>query len=250
MITVAFTVSCMRQKYLRAAIDSWASARGSEHARFVFCLEPTPTSFSLAEFTQYVEHRFPGRALVYRNTRKLGCPANTRQAIGVATALSEEGFGAVAEEDLEVADDTLEYLAWARDCYREDPQVVVVCAHARSSRVADPAAVVRASWFNPLVWATWKPEWDGFLSREWGTLPGNDLAWDANMQQRVRDAGKLAVFPARSRVVHRGETSTLTPLPLSEYYFRHFMSDCYAPHYPPQRYHEIAFPDAPGALVV
>jgi hypothetical protein len=243
-VKVAFTVSCARQKYLRASVDSWARVRGADQAQFVFCLEPSG-SFPAGEFTEYVQRLFPrpSRAVVLQSAAPFGCLKNTRRAMELA--LLGDGFGVVAEEDVEVSDDILEYFTWARDAYRDDPKTVAVCAHTRSSKVENRGAVVRASWFAPLVWGAWRDRWDSVLAPAWGPQEGsnNPESWDNKLKQVIVSGGYQAVFPARSRSLHIGELSTLMGTLLGEYVYKASVSDCYSPTYPPGRFFEVPYPD-------
>jgi hypothetical protein len=248
-VIVSFTVSCMRQKYLRASINSWARARGAEDVRFAFCLEP-PGTFPVAEFQGFLQRSFADRWVIYENERVLGCLRNTRQAMDLAQALSQDyagqdGFAIVAEEDVEVADDVLEYFAWARDAYRQDEGTVAVCAHARRSTAADAHAVVRAAWFAPLIWGTWADRWKSVIMPAWGPLEGsgNTESWDNNLQQLLSRTGRRSVFPVRSRSLHIGEMSTLMGTVLGEYVYRESVSDCYSRSYPPGEFHEVPYPE-------
>jgi hypothetical protein len=214
----------------------------------LFALEP-PGAFPVEAFTGFVQRSFPGGAGVHVATRRLQCLRNTHRAMQLA--LAQEEFAVLAEEDLEVADDVLEYLSWAAETYREDKDVVAVCAHARASRVKDSAAVARASWFNPLVWGTWRDRWEKVISPNWKSgHPSNTQSWDLNMQLLVSEHRYFSVFPVQSRVIHRGQVSTQTNWPLSEYFYGQFKSDCYSPHYEPQQYREVPFPSEPNVLVV
>ena len=247
MITVAFTVSCLRQRYLRAAIESWARARGADQARFLFCLEP-PGTFPVGEFTEYVERVFPGRAMVLQSTVRQGCLNNTRVAMVQSLAMAAdcgEDFGVVTEEDVEVSDDILEYFTWARDAYRDDLKTVAVCAHTRSSKVEDREAVVRAAWFAPLAWGTWQSRWDDVLAPSWGPQEGsnNPESWDNKLKQVITSGDYRAVFPARSRSLHIGELSTLMGTVLGEYVYKASVSDCYSSVYPPGRFFEVPYPE-------
>lgn len=243
MITVAFTVSCVRQKYLRATVDSWARARGARDARFIFCLEP-PGTFPVTEFCDYVRWELSPNVQVQVSDKPLGCLENTRRAMEQAIGCSEEGFGVVAEEDVEVADDVLEYLEWARSSYYEDADVVAVCTHARASQVDSPNAVVKANWFCPLVWGTWHDRWERFIKPAWGPLEGsnNPEAWDTNLQRLLSATGRPAVFPVRSRSLHIGELSTLMGSVLGEYVYKASVSECYSPKYPPASFSEVPYP--------
>lgn len=248
MIAVAFTVSCQRQRYLREAINSWAQVRGVQDAMLVFALEPL-YNFPLNEFVDFLKRSFKNWRVV-TSTEHLGCLRNTRRAMELA--LGEAEFAAVAEEDLEVATDTLEYLAWAREAYRDDQQVQAVCAHARASKLTDEAAVVRAPWFNPLVWGTWKDRWESFFGPEWGPQEdsANPESWDRKVMMSMRDKGTCSVFPVRSRSIHRGEVSTQYIYELGRTFWPSSMSTCFQSQYVPQDYREVTFPDEPGMLVV
>lgn len=239
----------MRQRYLRQSINSWARARGADKAEFLFCMEP-PGSFPVSEFTAFAERSFPGRYLIQRNESVLGCLANTRQAMAMAQTLTSaggfgDGFAVVAEEDVEVSDDVLEYFAWARDAYRDDARTLAVCAHARKSSSADAHAVVRAPWFAPLIWGTWTDRWDKVIAPAWGPLEGsgNAESWDNNLQQLMARTGSLSVFPVRSRSVHIGVLSTLMGTALGEYLYQGSVSDCYSQSYSPGEFREIPYPD-------
>lgn len=244
-IAVAFTVSGHREKYLRQALDSWARARGSLDVPFIFCVEPS--AMPVAEFTAWARRAFP-LARVIVNDRRLGCLANTRNAFGQAFAAGAD-YAVMAEEDLEVASDVLEFHSWAACEYAPDPQVVSVCAHARAGKGTDPAAVTRACWFNPLVCGTWRDRWDSYVLPGWAGIEGNDQGWDTNWQRRVNRDARYSIFPVMSRVMHIGEISSLVKWPLSEYFYRISRSECYRPDYPPQQYREIPFPEHLGLLV-
>jgi hypothetical protein len=226
----------MRQKYLRASVDSWTRARGADQAQFIFCLEP-PGSFPVADFTTYVEGKFPGGARVITCDQYLGCLQNTRRAMERALSVGGDGFAVLAEEDIEVSDDILEYFTWASERYRDDPGVLAVCAHTRSSKMADHTAVVRASWFAPLAWGTWKDRWDSVLAPAWGPQEGsnNSESWDNKLKQVIVSGGYQAVFPIRSRSLHIGEMSTLMGTLLGEYVYKASVSDCYSAKYPERR---------------
>jgi hypothetical protein len=246
---VAFTVSCHRQKYLHDALVSWAKVRGAAECKMLFALEPPHGLFPVEAFTATVRQAFPAGAEVHIAAERLRCLRNTHRAMELAFQCGED-FAVLAEEDIEVADDVLEYFAWARDAYAGDSQVLAVCAHARSSKVSDPAAVTRAPWFNPLVWGTWRDRWEKVISPNWkpGEDCNNEQSWDLNLMLFTRDGGYASIFPLRSRSVHRGESSTHLAWPLSEHMFRESVTDCYAPRYEPQAYREVEFPD--GVLVV
>lgn len=240
---VAFTVSCLRQKYLRLTLDSWFRARGVRECKAVFALEPPPRGmFPVEEFSSFAARSFPAGASAPVASEGLGCLKNTRRAVELA--LEQEDFGIVAEEDIEVSDDVLEYFSWASEAYRSDPQVLAVCAHARGARERDASAVTRAPWFNPLVWGTWRDRWEKVIGPTWQAMPdsGNPESWDRNLMRVTKEGGYSCVFPILSRSIHLGQSSTQISWPLSDYFFEQSRSGCFAPHYEPQSYREVGYP--------
>jgi hypothetical protein len=260
-VVVAFTVSGQREKYLRATLDAWSRVRGIEAVRMVFCCEPEPR-FPVAEFRSWCAGKF-SRVFIRPNEERLGCLENTRAAADAAFALGAD-FAVVAEEDITVATDVLEFFTWAQR-YADDPEVVAACAHAfRAGPAAPEGAAVRVSWFSPLVWGTWRADWEGFIRPGWGIevlaaaarehSPVGDSCvnyqgWDLNLRLQIRAAQKYSIFPARSRALHIGETSTLTVPILAEHFYRASLSGCFAPEYKSQEWTEIKREKRLGLIV-
>jgi hypothetical protein len=235
-LTIAFTVSCLREKYLRQALDSWAHVRGIQDAHLLFCLEPRPprSPFPVAEFREFLRRSFRSAEVVV-NAERLGCFLNTQYAMTLAFAEGPD-FAVLAEEDMVVSTDVLEYFTWAQR-YAADPVVQAVCSHVFVSAArADQA--VRTSWFSPLVWGTWPDRWASYISPGWGGVPGNPDAWDAGLRSRICEDRKACVFPALSRSQHIGRVSTLTPGALAQHFYTASLSQCFSADYAPQEYRE------------
>ena len=141
--------------------------------------------------------------------------------------------------NLAVSDDILEYFAWCQR-YRSDPEVTTVCAHTyRAGPKSLPGAVIKVDWFSPLVWGTWRSQWENFIRPGWGWAMGNEEAWDLNLRLQIVAEHKVSVFPGPSRSIHRGTTSTLTAAALSEHFYRASLTNNFEPHYQPQYWHEV-----------
>lgn len=244
---IAFTVTGRRQKYLRQSLDSWSRARGIGDWHLLFCLEPCRTVFPVAEFTQWASREFASSA-VHVNSEWMRCSGNTRQAMSMAFA-SGASFTVLAEEDVEVSTDVLEFFTWARDTYEQDQQVLTVCAHAKQAEAGPGDAVVRSSWFNPVIWGTWADRWRESVGPGWGLVEGALESWDANLRRQVVTGGKVSIFPVRSRALHIGEVSSQTPGQLSGYFYRQYLSSCFDADRAPQSYREIPFTEDLGLLV-
>lgn len=244
---VAFTVSGQRERYLHESLSTWLKARGLKDWHFLFCLEPCRRHFPVAEFTQWVHRVFPSAEVVV-NDQWFGCMRNTRAALDRAFG-SGADFAVLAEEDIKVSADVLEYFSWAAQEYEDDEEVAAVCAHAKNSASKDSAAVTRVRWFNPLLWGTWAVTWNEFVRPGWGGIDGNGEAWDTNLRRQVIAAGRSCIFPVRSRALHIGELSTLTPGAAAEYLYKLSASDCWYADYGTQTYHEAPFTELPELVV-
>jgi hypothetical protein len=247
VITVAFTVSCQRRAYLDRTLESWSRVRGIRDAGIVLCLEhylpfrKGEANAAVLErefigFEAEVAQLFP-QARVVRNSTRQGCLLNTRRAMQYA--LGESEFAVLAEEDIEVADDILEYFTWASERYRDDPGVLAVCAHSVRSRQEDPAQVALVPWFTPLVWGTWRREWGQMLA-VWQPPDGFPEGWDYRIRHLT---GKMVqcAYPAMSRAQHFGARSTMTwtaPASGSNYFHDRSQSHTFRPHYKPQEFSE------------
>lgn len=247
MIAVAFTVSCQRPDYLRKTLASWRAVRGNGEARFIFCLEPG-TGFPVGDFSRWAAGEFPGCTVEVNETRK-GCMGNTRHALERAFAAGAE-FAVVAEEDVQVSSDILEYFSWAQGQYLDDEDTVAVCAHAKSATAAEPSSVVRAHWFSPLVWGTWPEKWQGFIAPRWTAWAEYSQAWDGHLKQAIAESGKYSIHPVGSRSRHFGKTSTLVPWVFQDSFYERALSTCFSRDYPPQEYRETSFERADLGLVI
>ena len=235
--TIAFTVSAQREKYLRQALDSWGKVRGIQDAHLLFCMEPRPvhSPFPVGEFKAFLQRSFRSTEVIVNDVRK-GCFANTRDTMRRAFA-DGASFTILAEEDLVVADDLLEYFTWAQR-YRDDEKAIAVCSHVMATSGL-PGKAVRVPWFSPLVWGTWPDRWEQFILPGWGGIPGNPEAWDHHLRTLIHEGGLCSLFPAWSRSEHIGRASTLTPGALSEHFFEASTSQCFRPHYEPQDWQEL-----------
>ncbi len=248
-VVVAFTVSGQREKYLKRALDSWTQVRGIETAGLVFCVEPVPT-FPVRDFTIWASRTFPG-SHVSVNPDVYGCLKNTKRAFDAAFGMGAR-LGVMAEEDLVVSADVLEYLTWAMAEYEHDQDVAAVCCHAKESQSTDASLAVKVPWFNPLVCGTWKDRWEGLWRPSWKPWEGGlneNQAWDNNLRIVLSHYAKHSIFPGVSRVMHIGEISTIYTPSIAEFMYQASVSGCFAASHPPAEFREVPFEAVPGLLV-
>lgn len=176
-----------RPRYLAEVLDSWSRARGiSEIRTFTVALGWADE----ATFARQVE-------VIDAAKRALGCPVRikpdssaARAARGMGRAIGEAisarfadpgtEFTVAAEEDITVSSDTLEYFQWAASEFKDDPSVLIACAHTpagngwdepgaglREDPDADPEVVRLIPRFSPWVWGTWRDRWERTLRPRW-----------------------------------------------------------------------------------
>lgn len=191
-----------RPYYLQPVIDQWQQVRGfGDWAPTVF-LEPGPVADVMADIAEQA-----GVAVV-RNHTKYGVLRNPWHAID--TAMADADFVVLAEDDVLVSDDILDYFTWAAQTFA-DEHVLAVCAstfakHCPPERVNH---VQRGNHFTPLIWGTWRRRWADVLRDTWdhdyssGTPEAPQSGWDWNINLRIMGDWSI-VSPMASRSTHIG----------------------------------------------
>lgn len=233
MDTIVFTV-CSRPVYFEQALESWSAVRGVQDWRIIFMIEPTPASKRQADAIERFRH--PNKQLIF-NPDRLGVLVNPWTGLDKSFN-SGAGFTVVAEEDVIVSSDVLEYMNFARECATDD--TLAVCANNRGSLDNEKVSEVhRLEMFDPLIWGTWKEKWDTVLRDTWdknySTGDNGHLAgWDHNISLRlIPQHGYHVMFPHQSRSDHIGEIAGTHCVPA---FFSQTQSPCFVADRPPVEY--------------
>lgn len=200
-LMVVFTAT-ERPEYLRDTIATWRRVRGIDDVAVRIHLEPTART---VEMRDLITELWP-EVEIRENEHRLGVLSNPWRAL--ATAFEEASFVVLAEDDVQVSSDVLEYMAWARDEFRDDPEVLAVCAydtHLESEgHEFGLGDVTKQRWFSPLVWGTWEDRWISRLRDTWDH-DYSQMGWDWNVRNGVMGQELVCVFPRRSRSTHIGQ---------------------------------------------
>lgn len=195
-----------RPYYFQPVMRSWADVRGVHDWNPTVYLEPTRTWETMAAIA-YDELD----AAVHLNPSRRGVLDNPWHALN--SAFQDAEFVVLAEDDIVVSDDILEYFTWAAHTLR-DEHILAICAWspARTCPPEQTQLILRQQWFNPLVWGTWRDRWTTVLRDTWdhhyssGTTEAPQSGWDWNINLRVIVAGAWdVVAPLASRTTHIGE---------------------------------------------
>lgn len=216
-----------RPGYMRETIASWARVRGIEEAMVEFHLEPdghTDLVNICADAPFPHDVHIPGQ--------HQGVQRNPWKAFGHGFESSD--FVILAEDDMVVGTDTLEYFAWAEEKYRDNHDVLAISA-ARRNQAGDPpvpAACSLGRYGVCWVWGTWRDRWD-FIGPDW-TFNYEYGGWDIRLNDYwCQDQGLLMLTPNLSRVQHIGRVGGIHCMPDM---FEGLLSPCFLPEAAPQEY--------------
>jgi hypothetical protein len=234
--TVVLTVSGERPGYLAETLASWSRARGVEHWRFGFHVEPG----SRLDECRSAIAAFSPAATVCVNPGRLGVLTNPHAALSWAFGTGAP-FAVLAEEDIVVGDDVLELVADRAAAYAEQPDVLGLCAFSRLP-APQPADVVGTADFSPWVWGTWADRWAATIEPTWFSAarapsPGAGSGFDYGLVRTAAATGSRFVAPLASRSDNIGEHGGVHALPED---FAATRATTFAFHREPVAYREVA----------
>ena len=215
--TAIMKTAWRRPQYLRQTLASWAQVDGIQDvAAFRVCLDPSDRLEKMLSVIAEArrEHGLDIEARV--NPQQLGVSVNPVEGgTGIFREYPDVDYIVMAEEDLVVADDTLRYLSWADETFRDTPSVLINCAHSPDNPdpAADPAAVVLLPRFRCWIWGTWRDRWHNILEPTWdrayytGNIEtGQQAGFDWNIDLRViPQGGYVCALPLASRSQNIGK---------------------------------------------
>lgn len=218
-LAVTFTVND-RPHYFQDVLDSWTNVRGKEDVLFYFSCEPfgyedgmnRGTCVDMAEMW-LKDNKLTGR--VYANYDKLGVLHNPYVALQRAFGNLTVDYAVLAEDDLVVSNDILEYHTWAANEYLDQKDVAMICSFFEHEAVDElsNAALKKVNFASVYVWGTWKDRWNDYIGPTWEheyvKEYGFHTGWDWNLNERVLPRlGKYSIQPFVTRVQNIGLQGT------------------------------------------
>ena len=193
---IVFTAN-NRPQYMRETLAMWEQVRGVGDCHLIFRCEPGCDE--MAEVCRSV--RFAYRTVIV-NPEHYGVMRNPYEAFRLGFALSD--FVVLAEDDLIPADDTLELLAWCRDRYRDQPEVIAASSSRQDEAPGGPSAVTLRDRFHSWIWGTWRDRWETMLGPDW-QFDYARKGWDWRINDYwLGERGYKVAAPAQSRAQHIG----------------------------------------------
>lgn len=197
---VAFTVF-RRPFYLRETLESWKGVRGILDVEVAFHVDHSDQFTGALEICESFRN-WHGRTTICTHNPGLGVSGNPFHAL--TQAFSRHAQAALAEEDVTVSSDVLEFYESALNFYP------IACAWS-DTKDGSPYRVEGRTWFNPWGWATDRAIWESVIKPTWdhdySTADNRGPAgWDCNLGLRVLpDKGLQSAFTGQSRSQHIGK---------------------------------------------
>jgi hypothetical protein len=194
-----------RPQYLRESVSSWNAARNLRNWDATFYIEPSDVQNEMSD----VALNLNTSVTVVVNSEKLGVLVNPWNAVDSAFT-SGADFVVLAEDDVIVSQDVLEYFEWASEEYATGKGVLCVNAYSRIGE-GNANQVVKDTAFSPLVWGIWRNRWFEYLRETWdkdystGNSDGSEAGWDWNINRIISDNNLTVIKPVLSRSDHIGQ---------------------------------------------
>jgi hypothetical protein len=225
---IAFTVN-NRPQYLREVLESWREARGVGGVSAAFFCEPgCPEAVGLCSAADF----FWSKYLVI-HTQQAGVLVNPWIALSSVFTAGHD-FAVLAEEDMVVSSDVIEYLSWASHEFEDDESVLAVSAHQHQVQPpGDLCATVKAGHFPGWVWGTWWDRWQA-IGPDWDK-DYSHRGWDHRLTDWwCKELGYQVVTPCVTRVQHIGQHGGTHCTPQM---FEGLLAEGFRRQVPPQPYH-------------
>ncbi len=205
-----------RPVYFEPVMAAWTQVRGFGDWQPEVFLEPSPAAEAMTGIAA------EAGAAVTRNPLKRGVLSNPWNALYTAFNAGAD-FVVLAEDDVLVSDDILEYFTWASTTFA-DQHILTVCAcsFAPACAPGHEQNTVRHKQFTPLIWGTWADRWTDQLRDTWdhhystGTSEAPQSGWDWNINLRImRDWDVISPIASRSTHIgrHGGAHTTAQTFP-------------------------------------
>lgn len=201
---LAFT-AFNRLGYFEETIRSWNNVRKLDEWSVYFNIEPSMYQTKIVE----VANELDTTVVANINVNRLGVLVNPWQALEDRFQAGAD-FVLLAEDDIIVSEDALEYASWTAETYVNTPEILAINFFSQEGGT-DPDHVIRRQEFSPLVWGTWRDRWDTYLRDSWdkdyssGNSDGSEAGWDWNINRILKTENKYVIRPTKSRSDHIGQ---------------------------------------------
>ena len=183
-----------RPDYLTRALDSWCLVEGvTEHPFLIRC---EPGSPEVLEVLRAFDSRLDLRVKVNREV--LGVTANPFQSL--CDGFEQAEFVVYSEDDVEIADDTLQLADFCRQRFTDVDAVLFTQRWWTPVTGEDEHTVLVKPVFAATGWGTWADRWDR-IRDVWFENP---KGWDWSVNDLILAGRWKAAVPSYARSQHYG----------------------------------------------
>lgn len=194
-----------RPSYIQSVIESWNAVRGLQEIEASFYIEPSEFQNEIAD----IVFELNTTTTTVTHNELQGVLTNPWGALNDAFEAGAE-FVILAEDDVIVSQDALEFFDWAATEYQTAHSLLAINAFSSLGSGKDNQVYTDMS-FSPLVWGTWRDRWEETLRDSWdkdystGNPDGSEAGWDWNINRIIQDNNLRVLRPVNSRSDHIGE---------------------------------------------
>jgi hypothetical protein len=189
-----------RPGYTRKALRSWDNVRWtSELHSFTAYIDPSDRQDEIVSACE--ESEAVTRVVVNPERYGVSCNPEFSMKRGFDSGAK---FVIIADDDMLVSEDILEYFQWAASEFENQDDVAGVCAHTPEPTAADSAVdeVRLLSRYRCWVWGTWRDRFENVFEPNWDEeySSGEPAGYDWNYDLRVIPGLSMTcAFPLASR---------------------------------------------------
>jgi len=194
-----------RVQYLKEALDSWEQVRNKNSYDIYFKIEPSDHQQSIFDVIDNFDNHRESISHKLLNKNIIGNGFNTWESFEYL--FTKYDFVILAEDDIVVSKDIIEYFDSTEPLFRDDDEVAIISANTKLMS-DNPSKVIREQGFNGLVWGTWKKYWINYFRDNWDKDYSSDTekcGWDWHLNLRIMPSNGLKnINPLASRSNHIG----------------------------------------------
>ena len=185
-----------RPEYTRTMIQNLTQCKGLKDYLVIFSID-----YACDEVVKIAESFMGTNKEIFINKPKLGCGGNIQRSMDLGFSKSE--YNIHLEDDIVPGRDCLQYFEFCNQQYKNDKSVFSITAFSMDKDLSPEAAnhIIRAKWFHPWGWATWKDRWLE-IRDDWDFIHEKG-GWDVNMCFRLRK-DRYMIKPILARVQNIG----------------------------------------------
>lgn len=211
-ITIAFTVY-NRPDYLKTTLDSWLKVRNKNKHGFIFKVEASDKLEEVLSVIESFKNNIGVPVGIIINDPKSGVGKNQQEALSISFDGMNSDATIMAEDDIIVSNDIIEYFEYVFSKYEHDEEVLAACSH-RYTEGDLGTLIIKDKSFDPWIWGIWKAKWEKYLKNDWDLeqfkLGDRVLGgFDYHIVYRILPKhGLVSVFPSATRSKHIGINGT------------------------------------------